>query len=78
MKDTSEYDHPNEMITAELSKLGANVLPLSGPRLSANQERIITIEEVYVARGHAEKLPVTSLETTGHSILKPGCHCYSK
>jgi hypothetical protein len=84
MNDTSEYDHANEMIAAELRSIGADVLPLSEPPLpSPSQEGVIELGGEWATRVGMTGVAKRFLETTQQDLLKPifrtyvSCFCDS-
>lgn len=77
MNDTSEYEHANDMVVAELRSIGADVLPLSQPPLPRpNQEGITEFGGEWATRvgmtGVAERFLATSRE----GLLKPRLRSY--
>jgi len=77
MNDTSEYDHANEMVAAELKSLGAHILPLSEPPFpEPDEEGNIIIGEEYATRVGMRKVAADLLESTGQRLLKPQFRTY--
>jgi hypothetical protein len=77
MNDTSEYDHANEMIGAELKAAGADVLPLSDvPLPSPNEEGTMVFGGEWATRVGMRGLASKLVEDTEKRILKVGFRTY--